>query len=172
MRVIRRSEAKALGLVRYFTGKPCSNGHIAERYISKGCTECIRDRHRSHPNKPAWNRAWLISNREKQRRLNRLAYERNKPAAIARNRKRKARLKGSNGAHTDTDIADIFRLQLGKCAYCRVDLNQRYHVDHIMPLALGGSNARHNLQLTCELCNSRKGAKDPLVFARKLGLLL
>jgi len=32
------------GLQKYFTGEPCINGHIAERYIRKGnpCVECIR----------------------------------------------------------------------------------------------------------------------------------
>ena len=32
------------GLQKYFTGEPCINGHIAERFIRKGnpCVECIR----------------------------------------------------------------------------------------------------------------------------------
>jgi 5-methylcytosine-specific restriction endonuclease McrA len=38
-----KTEAKALGLKYYFTGKPCSRGHIAARYVSSwGCTECSR----------------------------------------------------------------------------------------------------------------------------------
>jgi hypothetical protein len=31
--IISRAEAKARGLTRYFTGKPCKYGHIAERYV-------------------------------------------------------------------------------------------------------------------------------------------
>lgn len=31
--LITRKDAKAQGLLRYFTGIPCSNGHIAERYV-------------------------------------------------------------------------------------------------------------------------------------------
>jgi len=31
MEIISRKEAKALGLTRYFTGKPCKHGYIAER---------------------------------------------------------------------------------------------------------------------------------------------
>ena len=39
--LIKRREAKALGLPRYFTGKRCPNGHIAERYTcGTGCVEC------------------------------------------------------------------------------------------------------------------------------------
>lgn len=38
---IGRKEAIALGLKRYFTGKPCKNGHTAERLVSNmGCLEC------------------------------------------------------------------------------------------------------------------------------------
>ena len=37
--IITRAEAKARGLKRYFTGKSCRYGHIAERYVS-GATCC------------------------------------------------------------------------------------------------------------------------------------
>jgi hypothetical protein len=41
-KIISRSAAKAVGLKRYFTGLPCSNGHIAERHVRQGnCTECL-----------------------------------------------------------------------------------------------------------------------------------
>lgn len=40
---ITRSQAKAAGLKRYYTGVPCGRGHIAERQASKGeCIECVR----------------------------------------------------------------------------------------------------------------------------------
>ena len=40
--VVTRAEAKARGLKRYFTGKPCKNGHFAERYVAgRGCLACI-----------------------------------------------------------------------------------------------------------------------------------
>ena len=36
-----RAEAKALGSKRYFTGKPCKHGHLAERFTSsRGCVVC------------------------------------------------------------------------------------------------------------------------------------
>ena len=40
--IISRKEAKALGLKRYFTGKPCKHGHLSERSIDNGCLECVR----------------------------------------------------------------------------------------------------------------------------------
>lgn len=39
MKVVLRSEAKQLGLTRYFTGKPCKYGHVSERFTS--CTKCM-----------------------------------------------------------------------------------------------------------------------------------
>jgi len=43
--IISRAEARALGLKRYFTGKPCQRGHVAERgVISLDCVECVRTR--------------------------------------------------------------------------------------------------------------------------------
>lgn len=46
--IITRAEARALGLPRYFTGKPCVNGHVEERDTwRKKCPVCDRDRKRA-----------------------------------------------------------------------------------------------------------------------------
>jgi hypothetical protein len=42
MDIITRAEARAQGLTHYFTGKPCKQGHIAQRYVQGSCTECKR----------------------------------------------------------------------------------------------------------------------------------
>lgn len=43
MSVITRADAKAKGLDRYFTGKPCAKGHIESRNVRNGtCRECMR----------------------------------------------------------------------------------------------------------------------------------
>jgi 5-methylcytosine-specific restriction endonuclease McrA len=89
-------------------------------------------------------------------------------------RNRRARKRGNGGTHTANDINDILKLQKGKCAYCKARLgksNER-HVDHIIPLIEGGTNDRRNLQILCRPCNLEKGRRDPLVHARKLGMLL
>jgi len=40
--IVSREEAKSNGLRRFFTGDPCKNGHVAERYTKTGhCTECL-----------------------------------------------------------------------------------------------------------------------------------
>lgn len=35
-----RREAKRLGAPKYFTGKPCSKGHMVPRYVGGMCTSC------------------------------------------------------------------------------------------------------------------------------------
>lgn len=86
----------------------------------------------------------------------------------ARRRAAKARVGGS---FTDADIAEIVKLQRGRCAYCKAKLTRK-HNDHIICLARGGSNSRRNIQVTCQPCNLSKGAKDPIDFAQSLGLLI
>lgn len=49
--------------------------------------------------------------------------------------------------------------QDGKCAYCKCELNGKFHIDHIQPLARGGTNYPDNLACSCAECNLSKGAK-------------
>ena len=40
---ISRKIARERGLVRYFTGKPCKHGHVAERLLSnRACVVCAK----------------------------------------------------------------------------------------------------------------------------------
>lgn len=40
MNIVSCKQAKELGLKRYFTGKPCKHGHLAERHVTGGCIIC------------------------------------------------------------------------------------------------------------------------------------
>ncbi len=93
-----------------------------------------------------------------------------KTLAIGRNRR--ARKRKASGTHTADDIQALLTLQRKKCAICYVSIARGYHVDHIKPLVLGGSNDKGNLQLLCPTCNYSKGAKHPIEFMKTLGMLL
>ena len=66
----------------------------------------------------------------------------------------------------------LFQLQKGKCACCKKPLGSNYHMDHIMPLALGGTNTNDNIQLLRARCNLQKQAKHPVDFMQQRGYLL
>jgi 5-methylcytosine-specific restriction endonuclease McrA len=85
---------------------------------------------------------------------------------------RRARERGAEGTFTSAEIKTLFERQRGKCVYCRKSIGKGYHIDHVMPLARGGSNWITNLALACGDCNRRKGATDPIEFARRIGRLL
>lgn len=88
----------------------------------------------------------------------------------------KARKKGAEGVHTAQDVLKILEGQRGLCANCKKKLfksgEKKFHVDHVVPLAKGGSNWPSNLQCLCPVCNMRKGSKDPLDWANENGRLL
>jgi hypothetical protein len=70
--IIGRKDALALGLKRYFTGKPCKNGHMAERYVrNSACLGCQQVHYRS----------WCMANREKKLDYCRKWYEVNQEQA-------------------------------------------------------------------------------------------
>jgi len=49
LKKITRKEAKAADLKRYYTGKACKWGHLAERHVSdRQCVECHRSQNRMY----------------------------------------------------------------------------------------------------------------------------
>lgn len=96
----------------------------------------------------------------------------NRDHARAYAAKRRERINKSGGNYTKYDVAKIRELQNNKCAACEVCLSDGYHVDHIMPIALGGTNCPDNLQVLCPPCNLSKHAKDPIAWANERGLLI
>lgn len=69
-------------------------------------------------------------------------------------------------------VERLMTMQRSKCACCHTSLADGYHLDHITPLAKGGTNADHNMQLLCPRCNLSKSAKDPIEFMQSRGFLI
>lgn len=112
----------------------------------------------SHPEKcREWCLKWLKKNPGAKR-----AFDQN----------RRAR-KANNGGVLSKGLASrLFALQKGKCACCGVSLGEKYHMDHIIPLALGGANSDSNIQLLRATCNCKKQAKHPVDYMQERGFLL
>jgi membrane-bound lytic murein transglycosylase len=204
MEIISRKDALSQGRKRYFTGKPCPNGHVCERLVSSWtCVRCTRNnairwqkenkeksneiRQKSvQKNKenvsrkqkewreknPEYFRNWRSKNKTKVNEAAKKYRKNNREKVLACNAKRRAKLANSDGVYTDLDVEKILNMQGGKCPNCKTKITKNYHVDHIMPLALGGSNWPENIQCLCPTCNMRKHAKDPIDWARENGKLI
>lgn len=65
-------------------------------------------------------------------------------------------------------VDELFDLQKGECACCDAYLGNNFHVDHIMPITLGGTNDAYNLQLLKPECNLEKSGKHPAEWLTSL----
>lgn len=183
-----RQRAILEGRKRYFTGKPCSRGHVSERYV-KGhmCVECAADKSRSEEKK-AYDKAryaerkdeirervmsWQKENPERLSRRKREWARRNpdKVRANAVNQAAKRRATTKSGV-TSTELARWKREQKPVCYWCGASCKREAHADHYVPLAKGGAHEIENLVLACPACNRKKSAKDPYEFAASIGRLL
>jgi HNH endonuclease len=90
-------------------------------------------------------------------RLSSANWRRKNPDKHAANSaRRRARLLGGGGSHTDKQWQELCLEFGGRCAYCnRLDL--KLVRDHVIPLVLGGSNDITNIVPACRGCNQRKG---------------
>ncbi|SRR6266568_2945831 len=104
-----------------------------------------------------------VRNRSSKGQAQRKAYRRRPEAMLLcriRVHNRNAREKSIPGKHTAQDIQLQYKRQKGKCYYCRQTLI-KYNVDHVVPVACGGSNDPDNLVVTCPRCNQSKWRKLP-----------
>ena len=133
---------------------------------------------------------WKKKNPEKHRMLNKLSRERTLDKVKARvkryallnphvltlaSQNRRSRERNAKGRIDKKTIEKIARLQKNFCAICKVNLASgkvKRHIDHIEPLARGGTNYPANIQILCSKCNQRKSSKDPIEHMQSLGYLL
>lgn len=116
--------------------------------------------------------AWYAANAEAAKQKSRDRAKANPGAVRAAWQNRRARKIAAGGSLSPGLAKRLLKLQKGKCACCGEPLGADYHMDHIMPLVLGGSNTDDNMQLLRSRCNQQKCAKHPVDFMRARGFLL
>lgn len=130
---------------------------FAEQYQSKAAV------HRERA------KAYRLSNPEKCKKAQ-ANWRKNNPEKLriyCTNRRKRTVGKLSQGI-----VKKLMALQKGKCACCKRPLGSDFHLDHIMPLVLGGLNVDSNVQLLRGKCNKEKHAKHPIDFMQSRGFLL
>lgn len=117
------------------------------RVISK------RSYHNNRAASYARHRAWVENNRERNRELGRDWYRNNTAVAKAKAMAGHARRKGATGTATASQIAARVAMFGGKCWLCRATADT---IDHVIPIARGGTNWPANLRPACKSCNCAK----------------
>ena len=150
--IISRKDAKALGLKRYFTGKPCKYGHVAQRFAdNKSCVECVKrytKKRDSTPRRREYDRKrklrWAKENPEKHN---------------ARCAARRAAKLQRTPAWADLEaIARIY----AQARLMTIVTGWPHHVDHIIPLrgrSVCGLHVESNLQILPDDKNFEKSNK-------------
>jgi 5-methylcytosine-specific restriction endonuclease McrA len=89
------------------------------------------------------------------------------------NQNRKSVRRKQTGLISYGIVKKLMGLQKGLCANCGSNLKTTgHHMDHKIPISLGGEHADENLELLCPTCNLRKYNKDPIAWANENGRLL
>ncbi len=78
--------------------------------------------------------------------------------------RRRARKRNAEGSFTAEDIKDLYATQGGRCYYCSVEIENGYHIEHMVPLSRGGRNDVSNICLACAPCNLRKHTQTATEF--------
>lgn len=97
--------------------------------------------------------------------LPRLTDEQRRQVNIAMGAARRARVRGVGGKFTAADITEIIAQQANCCLFCREPLGEgQIHIDHWIPVIVGGTNDPSNIAVLHESCNLKKGAHLPSEF--------
>jgi len=163
--------------------KTCVRGDANKRYADnpEHFKEKTRQYALAHPEMVKRNRAkWLANNREKNREYQRLwAAEYRKenplnhrkwktdPKKLAkwrlenpdktRKQKHDRRVRELGARSYLVTSKDMARLMAGSCIYC--GSRKLIQIDHVFPLARGGTHSIGNLAPACRTCNVRKSSK-------------
>lgn len=167
--------------------KPLNDYHAQKKGLYGKCAQCKEC-------KRANNRAWHKANKERRRVYDLAKYQANpeKHRANARarhetNRERsRANARAWREANPEQHKANVYarRARLAHtvpqrwkrttcpdhlCYWCGITLTpDNTHIDHIMPISLGGQDTPDNTANTCAKCNQSKSNAHPLVWLARI----
>ncbi len=168
-----RSAAAAVGSRMYYTGKPCTNGHVSARYTQHGnCAQCQADYRVANVGvvKAAKDR-WVAKNRDHVRATWRAWYRTGgklrlnlEPKRAYRQRWRKKN-PGLVRYQQALRRAALLRAtppwaDLGRIKQIYIECPPGFHVDHIEPLRgtdVCGLHVESNLRIIPSAVNLKKG---------------
>jgi hypothetical protein len=107
------------------------------------------------------SRIFYLKNKEKIKTTRKQWLKNNKAIIAVQKQNRRSRERNNKGKLSKDLAETLYKSQNGICACCEKSLEEGYHLDHIMPLALGGLNIDSNMQLLTPKCNLQKGWKHP-----------
>jgi 5-methylcytosine-specific restriction endonuclease McrA len=155
--------------------KECSNSASAAYYVANR-DKLIADKNtyraNNHEKVRAVQVAWRAANPDKASAACASWRTANPDVVRTYHQNRRARKRMDGGKLSKDLAAKLFKLQKGKCPCCGKPLGSDYHMDHKMPLALGGANEDWNIQLLRKRCNSQKSAAHPIDFMQSRGFLI
>lgn len=164
MTIVDKKEAEMLGLKCYFTGRPCKQGHVADRYVSsRNCVVCVEQRAKTdtfklkqkdycQDNKEAVAERKSRYNRKNRSRITEKAkqWKKNNPEKVSSAKKRyanrnrhvvvkmSAARRASKLKATPSWLSDEDNRNIGAiyamAQRLSVCLGIVHHVDHIIPL--------------------------------------
>lgn len=99
-----------------------------------------------------------------------LRYRASHPEVVrALSRKRKMRIRGARGSHTEQEWQILLAVYDNLCRYCRVRLTKHNRSrDHRIPIARGGTDGIKNIVPACRSCNSRKHLSTEKEYVKRL----
>lgn len=128
-----RAKAIALGLNKYFTGKPCKHGHVDYRWIAGGCITCKRQ----DGNSPANKASKLKHSRQPQAKRNRQEWAAKNQAHVKAYHKvynadpvYKLSKRAAKYDITPDDYNKMLQDQDNQCAICKDIFTGTPFIDH------------------------------------------
>lgn len=173
MEIITRKQALEQGLKRYFTGKACKNGHVAERHICGNCVSCHsyekyrekkieRSKRYAKKNKDkinAYHRKYNAVNKDKIKKWNEGSYEKYRSYYISKSAAGRATKRRAAVFQSERELIQNLYDQ---CRRISEETGVTHHIDHIIPLVhplVCGLHVLSNLRIITAEENLHKSNK-------------